>query len=195
MSTEVLDFQMNFEDQQQSEADKKLLVLFYRATEKNITKSTEAGRPIFDEIDCIKIITPGSRDTFVGLATEEYQLRFATQWNRYKAGREQTASGTPLNMLPWMTMSQIAEFEAVGCKTIEHLVNMPDSLSQKFMGHHQVKARAQEYLDYAKDQAPTVKLHAELEKRDEQIKELQEQMQAILNKQAAEQSAKVPLKA
>ena len=72
MSTDVLDFAMNFEDAQQAEADKKLLVAFYKGLEKNEFKSIEAGRPIFDEMDLIKIITPGSRDSFVGLATEEY---------------------------------------------------------------------------------------------------------------------------
>ena len=118
MSTEQIDFAMNFEDSQQSEADKRLLVLFYRAPIKNEFKSTEAGRPIFDEIDLVKIITPGSRDSFVGDATEEYQMRFPGQWARYKVGKDQASNSTPLNMLPWMSMGQIAEFNAVGCQKI-----------------------------------------------------------------------------
>lgn len=194
MSTEI-DFAMNFEDGQQSEADKRLLVVFYRSTVKNEPKSIEAGRPVFDEIDLIKIITPGSRDSFVGDATPDYQMRFAQQWNRYKAGKEQTASGTPLSMLPWLAVNQIEEFKAVGCHTIEQLVGMPDSISQKFMGHHQIKQRAQVYLDAAAGLAPTLKLQAELEKRDEQIATLQTQMTAMLAAQKAEQAAKVPLKA
>jgi hypothetical protein len=192
MSTEALDFAMNFEDGQQSEADKRLLVMFYRSTIKNEPKSIDAGRPIFDEIDLIKIITPGSRDSFVGDATGEYQQRFPTQWARYKAGLEQTASGTPLNTLPWMTLSQVEEFKAVGCSTIEQLVGMPDSVSQKFMGHHQLKQRAQLYLDSAKDAAPALKLQAELDKRDEIIANLKAQVDAIL---AAQKAAKVPTKA
>ena len=192
MSTEALDFAMNFEDGQQSEADKRLLVMFYRSTIKNEPKSIDAGRPIFDEIDLIKIITPGSRDSFVGDATYEYQQRFPAQWGRYKAGLEQTASGTPLNTLPWMTLSQIEEFKAVGCHTIEQLVGMSDSVSQKFMGHHQLKQRAQLYLDSAKDAAPALKLQAELDKRDETIATLKAQVDAIL---AAQKAAKVPTKA
>jgi len=180
MSTEVLDFAMNFDDNQQSEADKRLLVAFFKDTVKNETKSIAAGRPIFDEIDLIKIITPGSRDSFVGDATEQYQQRFKAQWERYKAGQAQAVSGTPLNMLPWLSVSQIAEFNAVGCQTVEQLVGMPDSMSQKFMGHHAIKQKALAYLDAATSAAPMLKLQSELDKRDEQIKELQAQMAAVL---------------
>lgn len=193
MSTDAIDFAMNFEDNQQSDADKRLLVLFYREPIKNEQKSIDAGRPIFDEIDLVKIITPGSRDTFVGDASEEYQRRFPTQWARYKAGREQGSSGTPLNQLPFLSMGQVAEFNAVGCTTVEHLVGMSDNLSQKFMGHFALKQRAQEYLDAAKGAAPTLKLQAELAKRDEQIAELKATVDALVSKQ--NQPAKVPLTA
>lgn len=193
MSTDTLDFALNFEDSQQAEADKKLLVLFFRDTVKNESKSIEAGRPIFDEIDLVKIITPGSRDSFIGDATPEYQARFAGQWARYKAGKDQLTSGTPLKQLPWMTEAQIAEFGAVGCHTVEQLVGMSDALSQKFMGHHQIKQKAQAYLDAAAGMAPTMKLQAELEKRDEMITQLQSQVDALVaaHKQAQQAKAKV----
>ena len=192
MSTETLDFAMNFEDNQQSDADKRLLVLFYREPIKNELKTIEAGRPIFDEIDLVKIITPGSRDTFVGDATPEYQARFPNQWARYKAGREQGSSGTPLNQLPFLSMGQVAEFNAVGCTTIEHLVGMSDALSQKFLGHFAIKQRAQEYLDAAKGAAPTLRLQAELTKRDEQIAELKAVVDAMVAEKQNERAAKVP---
>lgn len=191
MSTDTIEYEMNFEDGQQSDADKRLLVLFYREPIKNETKSVEAGRPIFDEIDLVKIITPGSRDSFIGDATEEYQRRFPGQWARYKAGKDQDVSGTPLNQLPFLSIGQVAEFNAMGCKTIEQLVGMPDSLSQKFMGHHAIKQRAQAYLDAANNRAPMLVLQAELEKRDGQIAELQAQMAQMLANQTAEKTAKV----
>lgn len=187
MSTTEVDFMMNFEDNQQAEADKKLVVAFYKDAIKNEFKSTEAGRPIFDEVDLVKIITPGSRDSFVGDATEQYQQRFPQQWARFKAGQSQDITGTPLNMLPWLSIGQIAEFNAVGCRTVEQLVGMPDVLSQKFMGHHGIKQRAQQYLEAAKSAAPLLKMEAELKKRDEQIEELQAAVQALVAKNAAKQ--------
>lgn len=199
MSTEQYDMALNFDDSQQTEADKKLLVAFYRAPIKNEPKSAEAGRPIFDEIDLIKIIVPGSRDSYVGDASVEYQNRFPIQWARYKQGREQTVSGTPLSALSWMTLSQIAEFEAVNVKTIEQLVSMADAVSQKFMGHLMIKDRALNYLNAAKENAPTTKLMAELDKRDETIAELQKTVEALVARNRADdakaQSTKVPMSA
>lgn len=188
-----VDFAMDFEDGQQSEADKKLLAMFYNDVVKNEAKSIEAGRPIFDNVTLIRIITPGSRDTFVGDATLEYQRRFPQQWARFKAGQDQSeGSGTPLNMLPWMQPNQVAEFKAVGCHTVEQLVGMSDAISQKFMGHHQIKQRAQEFLDLAKENAPQLRLKAELEKRDEEIKELKAAVAALTAKRSGKQAEEVP---
>lgn len=192
MSTDAIDFAMNFEQNQQSDADKKLLVLFYREPLKDEPASIAAGRPIFKEVDLVKIITPGSRDSFIGDATEEYQQRFPQQWARYKAGRDQMQSGTPLNMLPWLSIAQIAEFNAVGCHTVEQLVGMPDAMSQRFMGHHAIKQRAQAYMDAATSAAPMLKLQAEVERRDEQIAQMQEQINALI---AAQKTASEKMKA
>lgn len=182
---ETLDFAMNFEENQQSEADKKLMVVFYKDVVKNELKSTEAGRPIFDEVDLVKIITPGSRDTFVGDATEAYQQRFPQQWARFKTGKEQKMAGTPLSQLPWLSLAQIAEFQALGCYTVEQLVGMPDNVSHRFMGYHAIKQRAQTYLDAAKEAAPSLKLQAELQKRDDEIKELRGMIETMKATNAA----------
>lgn len=189
---ETLDHALNFDDGQQAEADKKLFVMFYKDIEKNEIKSIDQGRPIFDEIDVVKIIAPGQRDSFVGIATPQYQQRFPQQWARYKAGQEQSGtSGTPLNMLPWMSVSQVAEFKAMNCHTVEQLVGMPDAISQKFMGHHQIKQRAQAYLDMAKDAAPALRLEAELKKRDDQIEELKSNLEALMKQNQEKLKSKV----
>jgi hypothetical protein len=195
MPTDTLDFAMNFESNEQAEADKKLFVVFYQDVIKNEPKSAEAGRPIFDTIDLIKIMTPGSRDTVVSDATEQYQSRFPQQWARYKAGKEQNTSGTPLNQLSWLSIAQIAEYNAVGCHTIEQLAGMADAMAQRFMGHHAIKLRAQQYLDAASGSAPILLLQDELRKRDEQLAELRstvEALQAAEAQRKAEKAAQVP---
>jgi tryptophan 2,3-dioxygenase len=90
-------------------------------------------------------------------------------------------------MLPWLSIGQIAEFQAVSCRTIEQLIGMPDAMGQKFMGFHAIKARAQTYLDAAKSAAPLLKMEAELKKRDEKIEELQTAVAALISKNAAKQ--------
>ncbi len=169
--------------------DKRLVVIFYMRPVKNNIKSTEQGRPIFDEIEYLKILTPGSKDTFETMVEDHYRERFADQYKKFKANQEQVGSGTPIDQVPWLTVGQVAEFRAVNVHTVEQLVGMSDALSQKFMGHHQIKARAQAYLAHAAGEAPALKLQAELEARDEQIRQLNETVQNLVqrldNKDAA----------
>jgi len=178
MST--LDFDMNFDEAQQDEADKKLLVKFTLQSTYMEQESITAGRPIYKDEETIQIMAPGSRDIFSGLVTEQYRQRFPRQYARFKAGTEQLQNGTPLSALVWMTPAQIAELNAVNCYTVEQLAGMPDSVAHKFMGAQALKQRAQKYLDIAKEQAPMLVLQAELEKRDEQLAQLQKQMTELI---------------
>ena len=107
---------------------------------------------------------------------------------------DQNVSGTPLSALTWLTQSQIAEYNALGCRTVEQLVGMSDSMASKFMGFHQIKQRAENFLSAANDAAPMLKMQAELEKRDEQIAELKQTVEALVAAKKAEQAAKVPAK-
>ena len=198
MPTAQIDYQMDFQDGQQAEADKRLLVHFYKDALQNNFKTKQEGRPIFDEFDFIKIMAPGSRDTIVARVVDGcgYTRRFPKQWAQYQAGQEQSVSGTPLKQVPWLTIGQIAEFNAVGCKTVEQLVGMPDNLSQKFMGHHQIKQRAQAFLEAAKEAAPLLRMQEELDKRDSQIAELRAMVEAMAASKKAEQTkpAMTPVK-
>lgn len=190
MSTAEIDFEMNFQDEHQSEADKRLFVTFFAEAVQNESKTIEAGRPIFDDIDMIRIMFPGQRDNLVGVADYGYQQRFPRQWAQYKARQTQTVSGTPLAQVPWLTKGQVAELGFLNVHSVEQLANMPDSASQRLMNHHSLKQQAQTYLDSAAGSAPLIKMQAELAKRDEQIAEL---MAAVASLQA-NQAAKVPLK-
>lgn len=179
------------DDQAQYADDKRLVVIFYKRPVQNKTKTTAAGRPIFDEFDYVKILTPGSKDTFETEVQDSengpspYKLRFAAQWAQYQANSEQSQSGTPIDQVPWLTVGQMAEFKAVNVRTVEQLVGMPDNLSQKFMGHFQIKQRAQAFLEAAGKAAPGIALAEQLKERDEKIAALEQQMQNLINAQAA----------
>lgn len=190
MSTETFEADLDFDDSMQSEADKRLLVKFYTEAVHQEFASIEAGRPIYKDEHFISIRAPGTRNEVTAPASYDYQQRFPRQWAMFKRGMEQTMTGTPLAMLPWMSKSQVAELNAANCHTVEQLATMPDSASQVFMGHHSMKQRAQAFLDSAKEAAPAIKLQAELEKRDQQIAELQATVEAMLAAKKAEDSAK-----
>lgn len=174
-----------YEDGQQFKDDKNLMVRFFMQPIKHEVKSQEEGRPIFIEIPYIEVITPGSRDNLVTEATENYQNRFRRQWENFKLRQENPLEGTILSEVPWLTVSQVAELNALNIKTVEQLVNLPDSLAQKVMGSHQLRQRAQRFLDAAKGEATNTKLEAQLAERDATIAS-QGQMLEKLQAQMAE---------
>ena len=96
---------MDFEQSREYDGDSKLFVVFFRGTQLNEANSQEAGRPIHDDVDMIKIVVPGQRDTVVAIADHSYQQRFPKQWAQFKANAEQTASVTPLFEVTWLTLS------------------------------------------------------------------------------------------
>lgn len=184
------DFEMNFEDGQQDEADKRLLVKFSIVPAHCEFESIQQGRPVFRDEEVISIMTPGSRDTVTSLVDDNYKRRFAKQYAHFKAGRELKESGTPLSALVWLSPAQVMELNAVNCHTVEQLAGMSDQDSQKFMGHHAIKQRAQKYLDLAKEAAPMLKLQQELETRDDIIANMKKQLDVL-----SAAVAKVPAKA
>lgn len=160
----------------ESAEDKRLLVQFYFEAVKNEFKSAQEGRPIFDDVPMIKIITPGSRDVMVAQANERYQTRFPRHWEAFQKKMSQVVEGTPLEQVPFLTVSQIAELKAVNCLTLEHLATMSDQNAAKFMGMNGLRQKAKDYLEAAKSAAPLTRLQAELAKRDNEIEVLKNQL-------------------
>jgi hypothetical protein len=167
MVLDAKDFQ-----QSQHEGDKRLLAKFYKNAIFNEFKSNEAGRHIYDEIDYIRVITPGSRDDFHTEATQQYKDRFPEQWARYKSSQDQAVSGTPIDMVPWLTIGQVQELKYFNISTVEQLVAAPDSIAQKFLGFHNLRAKAKSFLDSATAEAEKTKLESALRERDDKITEL-----------------------
>lgn len=180
----------DFDQAREHADDSKLFVVFYRGYERNEAKSLEAGRAVHDDVDMVKIMVPGQRDSVVSRATGEYRARFPRQWEQYKANAEQVGSGTRLAEVPWLTPAQVADLNAVNVRTVEQLSTLPDSNAHTFMGLQGLKQRAQAFLDAAAGAAPALKLQSELEKRDAEIAELRE----LVNNLVAEKKAAVAKK-
>lgn len=181
-----------YEDGQQHKDDAKLVAFFYMRPVKHEAESIKQGRPIFVEIEYIKIITPGQKDNLETEATETYRQRFPKQYAQFKARTEQAVSGTPLAELPWMSIGTVAEYNALNVKTVEQLVNLPDAVASKFMGFHQDKQRAERFLDAANGVAADAKLEKALEERDAQIESLRKQVEELIKNQEAKQAGQKP---
>lgn len=166
--------------------DRRLHVTFYRKAVKNNFKSEQAGRPIYEERDYIRIFIPGDRNSNLDVpATEHYQQRFAQQWDRYQKGQNQLGMGTPLETWGSLTVSQVAELKAMHVHTVEQLAEMSDAMAQKVMGNFAIREKARAFLDKEAELQRASSLKNELALRDASIEEQKGRIEQ-LEKQLAE---------
>jgi hypothetical protein len=169
-----------YEDGEQFKHDDKLRAIFFMRAIKHEFNSKIAGRNVYIDVPYVEILTPGSRDTLVTEATEQYRRRFPKQWAAFEARQEAPMEGTPLSEIPWLGRSQVAELNFMNVKTVEQLINMPDNLGQGIMGFQQLKDRAKRFMDAAAGEAVTAKLDAKIEEQSMLIDKLQQQVANLL---------------
>lgn len=160
--------------------DSRLVVEFYRKPVHMAYKSNEAGRAIYEEVDYIRIYTPGDKSSIIDKPITALDIqRFGDRYNKWKAGQEEAISGTPLTALPGMNPAKVEEYRYFKILTVEHLAEAADNLGQKFIGFQQDKARAKAFLDVAANNAPIEKMNEELQKRDVEIENLRMMVEAL----------------
>jgi hypothetical protein len=160
-----------------------------------------AGRPIYREVERIMIMIPGDRgnvvvrDVIHGSHPRADTVRFARIYADFKRQAEAPTVGTPLSVLativpPILTLSLVEEFKHFHIQTAEQLIGMADVHGQKFPGFQNLKRKVQAYLDAAQADVPNAHLRTELDKRDQEITVLKQQMAELLADRKAEKQRK-----
>lgn len=177
--------------QKEAEADKALYVQFYSDALPDADESQKQGRAIYREADFVMIMVPGDKYSIVRRPVQPRDIqRFGERYRAFRSGKSQeTAGGTPLALVSWLTKPQVKELEYLGCHTLENLAGMPDSTVQKFMPLQGLKQRAKDAVLAAKEAAPLLALRTEIEIKDAELAEMRkaqaEQMAMIKQLQEA----------
>lgn len=157
--------------------DNKLHVQFYSRPVLLKTESEAAERPIYKDVDHIRILVPGDKLNQIDrVASEDDIRRFAEHWAKYKAGKGNEVVGTRLEVVPWMTRSKVEEYRFFNIHTVEQLASASDEVGQKFPGFQTDKAKAQKFLEAT---------HG----TDARVKELESQVATLLARDAERAAA------
>lgn len=157
--------------------DSKLFVAFSNKPHPDKEKSKLEGRPIFTTREYITIMVPGDKNNVVNRPVQELdKRRFATKYAAFRAGQSQDTSGTPLESVAWISREQVEELKFFNVRTLEHLANLADVHAQRFLGIHALRQKARDAIQLAKENAPALRLTAELRERDEKMAVMQKQM-------------------
>lgn len=153
--------------------DEKLPVQYYMGLIKDEDESERAGRPIYKDVECIRIFN--SKDNIIDRPVRDTdKARWPRAYAVWKQSGASTpgATGTRLEHWPQLSRAQAEEFKYFKIFTVEQLAEIPDSVAHNFMGIQKYKALARAYVEAAKGEVPLLKMRAELEKRDGVIAEL-----------------------
>ena len=166
---------MNTEPQYKSD-DGSAIRVFVEPSQ-NAHLSTEHGRPIFDVVTYVEVISPGSRGS---TPTFEVEREFApemgraprqhpTYFEKYRrfiqdfrsAGTDAALAGTPITEWHEISMSLAATLKAQGVYTVEALANLPDTkLIVVGPDGRTWREKAAAYIANAKDGAVVTRLAA-----------------------------------
>lgn len=181
--------------------DSRLAVQFYTRPLQNEFESDKQGRPIFQDVDFVKIFVPGDTTTIIDVPVrEEHKKRFPLHWAHFqnKHGGDSKEIGTPLSQWPRLSASQVEELRALKFYTVENIAAASDANLQRLgmvagMSPYAFRDHAIRFLNIAKGdasaqaaeervkalEAENAKLREDTEKK---MAELQAQMAAIAPK-------------
>lgn len=169
-------------------SDARLYVEFFAHSEHQPFKSAEAGRPIFEKKDYIKIIQPGERDQMVREVTDLDKMRFPRQWQAYENKQAQVPDGTPLEVLYPQDPQICDQFRALKIHVVEHLAGLgEEGIKRLGMGGREHVERAKNFLAAASNMKGAHEMQRKIEAQADEIAKLTAALDA-LRSELADQS-------
>lgn len=155
--------------------DPHLHIEFFADARMDPRASEEAGRPMFRDVEMVRIRFAGDRRReHVAPAHEPFQMergsgrhmtyaeRFRDHYEAFKRDAAAAVTGTPIRMMPGLTPSKLRELEAAAITTVEALAALPDRIIGKMgMGARDLTERARAFLEQADQSAAVSAAQAE----------------------------------
>lgn len=166
--------------------DGKQIVTFYTRSVANKVKSVEMGRPVYDPVVYMKLQHPGDKLFVLDQpATRDNMDRFPAAWKRYREGKTEMESGTPLAMMFPGNPEIVDNLSHLGLYTVEHLAAVSDGEVGNLgpSGRKWVEA-ARKTMNQAEANAETIQLREQNARMEQQMAAMQQQLSEIMAAQA-----------
>lgn len=147
-------------------SQKSAFVSFFLDKAHNGAKSEELGRAVYDEVEKIRIIIPGDKNSeVICQVMDKHRFEYPQQYAAFKAGQEVAQEGAPLETWPPMTPAMVANFKALNIHTVEQLASVNDGLLQNLgLGARKFRDMALNWTEQAAGAEPMARLTAEIER-------------------------------
>lgn len=169
-----------------------LHIEFFSQTVEDAAATAQLGIPKFKDVEFVRIKYVGDKhselvapaDDLTFCPERREQVRWKEQFPRHYAAfaenRAVLIDGTPLEELPGITGSRVAEFKAQRVFTVEALAGLDGTLLQRLgPGAREWKGKAEAWLMNAQSHAVDTKLAAQNAAMQEQLAVLRAQIEAM----------------
>lgn len=165
--------------------DARLTVQFYSRPIQNNFKSEQEGRPIFDDVDCVRIFVPGDKNNVIDtIARDDHKKRFPLQWAHYtnqREGDQRLAGKTPITEWPRLTPAQVQELRALNFLAVEDVATASDQQLQKIgmvagESPYAFRDAAKRFLSLASADAAEGAAQKRVQELERQMQDMQERL-------------------
>lgn len=158
---------------------------------KDEAKSKQEGRPVFKEVEFIRIIVPGDKtQEYFNKATDKDRQKYPRAYEAFKRRGTVPVEGTPLEQWPELTRAEVLTIKAMHIHTVEMLAAVHEGNIGKlgFRGREYV-TKANAFLARAKAAVSADALAASVAEKDAQIADLQRQINELAGKRGRPRNA------
>ncbi len=174
--------------------DQRLFVEFVSRSVQDEVQSRDAGRPVFVQVDYVRIRQPGERDEILRPAHRGDQRRFARRWQAYQEGRQELPNGTPLAILFPNNPEVVENLKYDKIFVVEQLAALNDTqIGNIGLGGRQFVDKAKAFLAAASNGKGLQELFAEVDQlaasitaKDKRIEALEMALEASNKKRGKE---------
>lgn len=165
-----------------------LNVTFFTDAVHNVRKSAEEDRPVYDDVDFVRITIAGDPKNIIvaraddpsGVVDERnrrlpYKEVHKAAYDAFKAGQSYKGEGTPLAQLPTLSPARREELLRSEIYTIEQLASLEgDRLARLGMGARTLKDLAVDWVSRRAKSADITRLSAENEELRDRLAKLEQ---------------------
>lgn len=158
--------------------DENLWVKFFDKPVQNNFKSEKEGRPIFDTVTFVSIITPGQTGQKIERKVSDADKdRFPKQWMNYQRGQSEKIEGTPIDQWPVLNTAQVEEMKALKFYTVEQVSAASDAqVNSLGPNGFPLRDKAKAFLAQARDTAAAQKFAVENEALKSELADAKDEM-------------------
>jgi hypothetical protein len=159
---------------------KKLLVMFRKVQKPCSYESKKQNRPVFKEVIHIVKIIPGDKTfQYDQPVTAKDKREFANEWAHWERTQENKIPGIPIEMWHQINDTQKAEFKAMKIQTVEQFAQLPDSIGQNIMGFHDLRRKAQAFIETGRDAEAMAQKNAEVDALKKEMADLRAMLEKV----------------